>query len=308
MKNLGDYFTAYYGKFKQPFGNLAKGNIPFISSGDKNNGVVGFFEVKALYKNVISVARTGSVGSSFFHPYECCINSDCIILEPKEKFSKEEMFMFLLQLQKNIYRYSYSRKVTPERLLSTSISVKNLKPKKKIFLEKIQKKLSKSFLLEKYDLDVKKWKNFNLVNLFEITGTKTTTIKKLQEIGKGNFPYVTTQASNNGIKGFYDFYTEKGGVLTIDSAVLGYCSFQEKNFSASDHVEKLIPKFKINKCIGLFLSTLLNKEQYRFNYGRKASQVRLKTSKIKLPVDSLGNPDWEFMENYIKSLPYSESI
>jgi hypothetical protein len=158
-------------------------------------------------------------------------------------------------------------------------------------------------------LQVSKWKNFDLCDLFEITGSKTTSLLELtDEYGKGSYPYVTTQATNNGVEGFYDFYTEEGNVLTIDSAVLGYCAYQEFNFSASDHVEKLIPKFPMNRLIGLFLATILNKEQYRYNYGRKASQSRLNARSIKLPAKPDGTPDWECMENYIKSLPYSENL
>jgi len=93
----------------------------------------------------------------------------------------------------------------------------------------------------------------------------------------------------------------------VDSAVLGYCSYQPLPFSASDHVEKLIPKFKINKYIALFLTTIINLEQYRYNYGIKCSQIRMRKLKIKLPVKN-GKPNWEFMERYIKSLPYSISI
>jgi restriction endonuclease S subunit len=129
----------------------------------------------------------------------------------------------------------------------------------------------------------------------------------LEEYGIGHYPYVTTQATNNGVRGFYDFYTEEGNVLTVDSAVLGYCAYQPLNFSASDHVEKLIPKFKMNKYIAMFLTTIINLEQYRYNYGRKCSQSRMKQAKIKLPSKN-NQPDWHFMENYIKSLPYSSSI
>ena len=34
----------------------------------------------------------------------------------------------------------------------------------------------------------------------------------------------------------------------------------------------------------------------------------MQKSNIKLPVKSDGTPDWEFIENYIKSLPYSANI
>jgi len=158
-------------------------------------------------------------------------------------------------------------------------------------------------------LEPNKWKYFNLESdLFEIKGSKTTPPLDILVAQKGNYPYVTTQATNNGVSGAYDFYTEKGNIITIDSAIFGYASYQKDNFSASDHVEKLVPKFKLDPYIAMFLVTILNIEQYRYNYGRKASQTRLKVSKIKLPVDCNDQPDWVFMQEYIKSLPYSSNL
>ena len=58
----------------------------------------------------------------------------------------------------------------------------------------------------------------------------------------------------------------------------------------------------------MFLVTILNQEQYRYSYGRKCSQKNLRRSKIKLPITNTGKIDFEFMENYIKSLPYSSSL
>lgn len=157
-------------------------------------------------------------------------------------------------------------------------------------------------------LDTQKWQYFSLQGeLFEISGSKTTPILELEEYGAGIYPYVTTQATNNGVGGFFNYYTEHGKVLTIDSAVLGYCSYQANNFSASDHVEKLVPNFAMNKFIAMFFVTILNLETYRYNYGRKASQTRMKKIKIKLP-EKNQKPDFHYMETYIKSLPYSSSI
>lgn len=159
----------------------------------------------------------------------------------------------------------------------------------------------------KQQLTINTWGTFCLTDLFNITGSKTTPLLELEEYGKGHFPFVTTQATNNGVEGFYDFSTEKGNVLTVDSAVLGYCSYQAFDFSGSDHVEKLIPKFDMNKYVAMFLVTIMNLERYRYNYGRKCSQTRMKTISIQLPSKN-EKPDFTFMENYIKSLPYSDSI
>ena len=154
-------------------------------------------------------------------------------------------------------------------------------------------------------LNTKEWRWFEYNQLFDITGSKTTSKNDLEESGRGQYPYVTTQALNNGVECFYNIATEKGNVLTVDSAVLGFCAYQSQDFSASDHVEKLIPKFKLSPYVAMFLTTIINMEQYRYSYGRKCSQKKLKKSKIKLPVDQYDNPDWQWMENYIKGLPYS---
>jgi type I restriction enzyme M protein len=160
----------------------------------------------------------------------------------------------------------------------------------------------------KLDLYSQKWTEFEIQELFEVTGSKTTTKKELHELGTGRFPYITTSAVNNGVESFYNFFTERGNILVIDSAVKGYCSYQADDFSASDHVEKLIPKFEMNVYTALFLQTIINMEQFRYSYGRKFNQIRIKSTKIKLPVNSQNQPDWHFMEEYIKSLPYSASL
>jgi len=173
---------------------------------------------------------------------------------------------------------------------------------------KLENILSESLIEEKINLKEKEFKFFKIQDLFEVKGTKTTKKEILEEYWKWKYPYVTTQSTNNWVAWFYDFYTEEWWVLTIDSAVVWFCSYQENKFSASDHVEKLIPKFKINKYIALFLTTIINKEQYRYNYWRKFNQWRIKETKVKLPVDEQWNPDWNFMEKYIKSLDYSASL
>ena len=168
---------------------------------------------------------------------------------------------------------------------------------------------NKALSNEILNIDTAKWVYFNLSEtLFDITGSKTTPPLDIMEAQAGEYPYVTTQATNNGVSAHFDFWTEKGNVITIDSAIIGYSSYQKYNFSASDHVEKLIPKFDLNPYTAMFLVTILNIEQYRYNYGRKASQSRLKTARIKLPSTADNQPDWDYMERYIKSLPYSSNL
>ncbi len=145
------------------------------------------------------------------------------------------------------------------------------------------------------------WKEIPVARLFKISGSKTTPKSTLEQMGDGEYPYVTTQTTANGQAGYYNLATEKGGVLTVDSAVAGFCTYQANDFSASDHVEVLIPKFGMNKYIALFLTVQINKNnQKKFSYGYKACQDRLREMSIILPINSKGEPDYEFMEEYIK--------
>ena len=217
-----------------------------------------------------------------------------------------EKLFYCYCIRQNQYKYSFGRqanKTLKEILVPKEIPAEFLS----INLNSLNTINSKSVVKSSFELKTSQWKKFALKDLFNITGSKTTPVLELEEFGAGKYPYVTTQATNNGMDGFYDYFTEEGNVLTVDSAVLGFCSYQPLPFSASDHVEKLIPKFTMNKYIAMFLATIINEEQYRYNYGRKCSQTRMKEISIKLPADK-GQPDFKFMENYIKSLPYSSSI
>ncbi len=292
--------------------------IPYVSRTANNNGVSAFVkgntDIKKNPAHTLSVAVSGSVLETFYQPLKYYTGFHILILSPKRETSVVEMLFYAHCIKHNKFKYSYGRQAnkTLKNIEIPSKIPNNLKNHLKVFFKQQLNNISnntsnQAVINKKTSLNINTWQSFKLTNLFEIKGSKTTSLLQLQEHGKGEFPYVTTQATNNGIAGFYDFNTEDGNVLTVDSAVVGYCSYQELAFSASDHVEKLIPKFKMNKFTAMFFVTILNLEKYRYNYGRKCSQNRMKTTNIKLP-EKDGKPDFEFMENYIKSLQYSVSI
>ena len=152
------------------------------------------------------------------------------------------------------------------------------------------------------------WATFLLGDLFTITGSRTTPKKELDKIGPGNYPYVTCRATDNATSGWYDYWTEKGGVIVVDSAVAGHASYQPYCFSASDHVEKLLPDFRMTSLTALFFVSVQNMNKFRYSYGRKASQERLRQQPVSLPVDSNGGIHFSFIESFMKSLPYSGGV
>ena len=59
----------------------------------------------------------------------------------------------------------------------------------------------------------------------------------------------------------------------------------------------------MSKYLWLFLKVIIsNATAWKYGYGYKFSQVRIKKQKIILPVDKVWNPDRNFMEEYMKKI------
>ena len=162
----------------------------------------------------------------------------------------------------------------------------------------------------KENININNTKDYPITEIFKVRGVKGKINQ--QQLKEGDFIYVTTSNKNFGFKGFHNEYSEEGNVFTVDSATDGKCFYQKDKFIGSDHVEILEVKDKykkyINKYTVVYLQTLLNYYLDKYEYSRKRAQVRIKKEYINLPIDSNNSIDWNIMENYIKSLSYSEFL
>lgn len=82
--------------------------------------------------------------------------------------------------------------------------------------------------------------------------------------------------------------------------------YQANDFVTGDHIVVCRGDW-INKYTALFIKSILERERYRYSYGRAFRMDLIKSTTIKLPAKN-HQPDWEFMENYIKNLPYGDRI
>jgi type I restriction enzyme M protein len=148
-----------------------------------------------------------------------------------------------------------------------------------------------------------------LTDLFKISASRDGLVNEYQ-VGN-SVPYISSTEHKNGIIQFVnEEATNKAGTITANrGGSVGFFFYQSVDYIATPvDVRILTPRFPINNYIGFFLTTIFRQEKYRFNYSRKMGSDRLAKIKIKLPVNKQGKPDFEFMENYIKSLPYSSSL
>jgi type I restriction enzyme M protein len=147
------------------------------------------------------------------------------------------------------------------------------------------------------------WQSFEIQELFEIKKGKRLTKANMTD---GNTPYIGAIDSNNGYRQYIGQKpNHEGKTITVSyNGSVAEAFYQPKPFWATDDVNVLYPRFDINSSIALFISTIIRMEKYRFNYGRKWHMERMNISEIKLPVSENGNPDFNFMENYINSLQF----
>lgn len=183
---------------------------------------------------------------------------------------------------------------------------------KDYFADEIKKYFSfKMFINSKThneSVNFSSWKEFCLGDLFDIRKGKRLTKANMTS---GSTPFIGAIDSNNGVSTYIGQEPIfEGNTLTVnyDGNGVAEAYYQPVPYWALDSVNVLYPNFKLNPAIAMFLVTIIRQEKFRFNYGRKWHMQRMKESIIKLPAKKNGKPDWEFMENYIQSLPHGTDV
>lgn len=332
LVKISELFEVYYG-VNLELNRMQQTNdvtgINFVSRTAKNNGVSAIVKklegLEPIPAGMLSVAGGGSVLETFLQPKPFYSGRDLYYLKPLIEMTDQEKLFYCMCIKANKYKYSYGRQAN-RTLRDILVPDTSEIPKeiKQVDLNRFDE-ASKPIIQKQMVLDVSKWKYFSIGDLFHvILGTplhknnmKALKIKFYDVKADGLIPYVTRTGTNNGIDVFVnkdeivsndlDSYIAKGKVLTIGAE--GFKTFfQESDFLTGNKVNILQNDY-LNKYNASFLSSILNKAiKNNFNYGRGLVKSRLEVVKIKLPVDEKGEPDWEFMENYIKSIPYSSSI
>lgn len=308
------------------------GDFAVVQSGEENNGVLGKIDLNYcklkgyIYteKPYLTVARSGSAGFVSFQKDGCVVGDSAKILLLPDEVAKTEIYLFLHSiLTANRFKYDYGRKVTENKYMSDYIDLpaitKGHKKKPDFeFMENYIKSLHYKPLTTKnrpenaLPLNIEKWGEFSLNSLFEVVLSKGDI--KIDEVESGLIPLVSSGETNNGVVGYIDSRGDgkaeifKGNTITID--MFSNAFYQKDDFYAVSHgrVNILKPKFILNQYIAIFIITLIHQNKYRYSYGRALYSDEAKKMTIKLPINHKGELDFDFMENYIKSLPYGDRV
>jgi hypothetical protein len=313
MKTIEDLFDIKYGinlELNACEITRDKDGINFVTRTAENNGVVA--KVKPVYgkkpqpAGVLTCASGGSVLSTFVQTEPFYSGRDLYILTPKNDMRLEEKLFYCHCIKMNAYRYRYGRQANKTlkdiRLPELPDWLKTIT----IDYSKIETRIEKKEL----PLDVSKWGQFLLSDIFTFEHCKCSNAGEL--INGDDVYYIGAKKNDNGImkKAAYnsDFVTKGNCIVFIcnGQGSVGYTNYMNIDFIGTTSLVVGYNK-NLNKYNGLFFVTVLDLERPKYCFGRKQYKYLSETI-IKLPIDKNGEPDWIFMENYMKALPYSDKI
>lgn len=295
-----------------------KNAVPFVSRTENNNGVSAYVEMELDVEpnpaHTLSVAGGGSVLSTFYQAFPYYSGRDLYVLVPKRKMSVIEMLFYAKCISVNKYKYNYGRQAnkTLKNILVPPHVPKEINTKLSAYYTKLEKSISKKPLIEKnIKLEIEKWEDFNIKDIFKLEKCKCSNATELLEDGDDIF-YTGAKKDNNGFMRKVEYYEDlvsNGNCIVFigdGQGSIGYSLYQPINFIGSTTLTCGYNK-SLNPYVGMFLVTVLDQERFKYSFGRKYGKSQLEKNKIKLPAKN-GQPDWDFMEKYIKSLSYSSSI
>lgn len=344
--NLNTIFNIEYGSKldiikmeENPYSDIA-----FVTRTATNNGITMFVneytDKKPYSAGIMTIALGGSIGKTFIQPFRFYTCQNVAVLLPKfelsiyhkiflktiiEKECETKFVAFGRELNSHIRNDFFLKLPTangqPDWQWMEEYVKNVLLPKLPENARQVWEKRynNKPLSSQKLELKVEGWMWFTVMYIFgkPISTKGTTTI----EMNEGNdILYIAAKKNDNGVEGRFsrignEDYISDGNCIVfinIGAGSAGYTTYQPYPFIGMQGKTSCGYSEHLNPYVGMFLMTILDKERYRYSFGRSWTGDRLLGTKIKLPAVKTANgeyePDWQWMEDYIKGLPYSGAI
>lgn len=300
------------------------GKNPVVVNSSYNNGIGGYTSLGNTEKgNIVTFSDTTSEDSVFYQADEFVGYPHVQGMYPLPPYEKEwdklSLLFFLVIFKKNVsllnvdYVNKFTRKLAADIVVKLptcpngTLDFDYMRRVIQSLINKTDSILNKKHKICKIyqakNVDVCKWQDFPISRLFNIVKGKRLT---KQDMRKGTIRYIGASAVNNGITTHIanNAYLHPANTITVSyNGSVGSSFYQNEQFWASDDVNVLYPKFEMTENIALFIATIIakfGKEKYEFVDKWRVEYMN--RDSIKLPVSSSGEPDFEYMENYISRL------
>lgn len=327
------YFTEVFTRIQRgkrlTKANQHEGSVPYVSSTAFNNGVDGFIgndNYVRSFRNCLTVANSGSVGSSFFHHYKF-VASDHVTSLERDGVDKYAYLFMVPMINRLSEKYSFNREINDERIRREKI----LLPVTENgdidfqFMSNLMRQIEKdilnvtlSHIKEKLNVNKckwggVKWKNFVMNEVFTIlVPGKSKGLNHLTQVDRGGVNYLGATNLNNGVLGYVlpiHQQVQKGNCIAFirnGEGSMGYAVYKEEDFIATSDIT-LGYNPHLNRYTGMFITTIADRVRGKYNFGYKRNSHRLSKEVLTLPINANDEIDWSFMELFMRSIE-SEQI
>lgn len=322
---VGDLFEAYLSKDDIQPKNFVEGKIPLVSSGKENNGIIAFVEdekARLWEANTLTIDMFGKV---FYQesPYFAVSHGRVNILLPKISMTKGCLQFIGCAIEKVAsQKYAFNEMCTGTKVLKNNIKLPatpNGAPDwayMESYMANLETKVAESLTLlqaakdaEKKKVDTREWGEFRVGELFEVKISKSVDKGGLEFAEDGEYDFIGRTPLNNGIQGRLNklkFEANQEGTYSIAQIGMHVCQYRERKWYASQNIFVLTPfaekSHKANKFIATIITRYLDCAYGEDTYATYPTAKALPHLKIKLPVDKTGQPDWAYMEEYMRKM------
>lgn len=157
----------------------------------------------------------------------------------------------------------------------------------------------------KHLIDVSGWGKFRVGDLFDVSRPSS---RSSQNYNEGDMPFVASGNFNNGVTAYLqpkdDNDYDEGGCITV-SAVDGYAFYQKDRFlgrGGAGSSIMMLRNYNLNELNGKYICTLIRKACSDWEYSNMGNKNKLTDTIIRLPITSTGEPDWQYMEDYMRRI------
>ena len=303
---------------------LCPGETPIIAAGAYNQGIAGMYEIDSAYENRITISCNGAgCGSTFYHPYKFNVNGDAITLIEKSSMSdKAKSFIACILNGAFTRKYSYEEKCSPQKALDEIVRLPATPDwaYMESYMANLETKVAESLTMlqaakdaEKKKVDTREWGEFHLYDIFSISMGNKFDRSKMCEVDEG-INFVGRSALTNGVACAVTSVEDKkgntvqpypAGDITIAlGGSIGAAFVQDREFYTSQNVCVLhTDDPSITERAKWFVSASITASCGNYEAFTDELNRHIRTDFIiRLPVDKTSQPDWAYMEEYMRKV------
>lgn len=305
--------------------NIDVGLIPYITRTDMQNGINMFITDKQNNRYNIDEGNVITIGldtqTVFYQPTAFYTGQNIQVLRNNNLNKYTAMFIIpsiKIQMQKfnwggngaTLGRLNRTRLILPVnsqgqpnwQFMEDYIKQEQKQQSQKI-IDYYERKLVE-LAGDMVGLDKVEWKEFSVGELFDIKIGKNIDGNKVDRVNGGT-AYITRKENTNGLDGFVNYDSEFLNsiypVITIGNET-AEPYVQDFPFFTGTKVNILLPKFKMDISILKYIATSLRQHKGKYSYSFTINSTRLKKQNILLPADKNGNPNFQYMSDFVKKL------